>query len=114
MCPTTHATRMAAIPSVYLLESGERVLADRDCGPPSLLPEGTAIPSTGTIRSGLSSRLCGRAQPRDMSSFTLAEFFSRAVHRYEALPILYMPVLHTGQVPRVAARPFFIVICSAF
>ena len=35
-------------------------------------------------------------------------------HRYEALPILHMPLLQTGQVPRVAGLPFFIETCSAF
>ena len=46
--------------------------------------------------------------------FILTEFFRARSHRYEVLPILYMPVSQTGQVPQVAARPFFIVTCSAF
>ena len=50
-------------------ESGERVLADLDCGPPSPSPECTAIPSAGMMPSGLSCRLRGRAQGQDMSYF---------------------------------------------
>ena len=95
-------------------ESGGHVLAGRDCGPPSPSPERTAIPSAGTWPSGLLCRLRGRAQARDMSSFTLANSSAARRHRYEVLPILYMPVLQTGQVPRVAGLPFFIVTCSAF
>jgi len=33
---------------------------------------------------------------------------------YEALPILNILVLHTGQLPCDAGRPFFIVICCGF
>ena len=95
-------------------ESGERVPSGLDCGPPSPSPECTAIPSAGMMPSGLSCRLRGRAQGQDMSYSFWPNSSAARSHRYEAFPILYMPVLHTGQVPRVAGRPFFIVTCSAF
>ena len=63
-----HATRTAAIPSVYLLELGGHDLVGQACGPPSPSPEGTAIPSAGTIPSGLPCRSSGLAQEQDMSS----------------------------------------------
>ena len=66
-------------------ESGERVLADRDCGPPSPSPECTAIPSAGMMPLGLSCRLRGRAQGQDMSYFHSAEFFRRAVSPLRSL-----------------------------
>ena len=56
-------------PAYTCWESEGRVLADRDCGPPSPSPECTAIPSAGMMPLGLSCRLRGRAQGQDMSYF---------------------------------------------
>ena len=67
-------------------ESEERVLADRDCGPPNPSPECTATPSARMMPSGLSCRLRGRAQGQDMSYFMQAECGRRAVPPLRSLP----------------------------
>ena len=55
-------------PACTCWELGGHDLVGQDCGPPSPLPEGTAIPSAGTIPSGLPCRSSGLAQEQDMSS----------------------------------------------
>jgi len=53
--------------------------------------------------AGPSSRLLGRTSDRPPA----------CSGAYVLAPILNILVLHTGQVPSVAGRPFFIVICFA-
>ena len=73
ICPTIHATRTTPperllFPACTCWELGGHDLVGQVCGPPSPSPEGTAIPSAGTIPSGLPCRSSGLAQEQDMSS----------------------------------------------
>jgi len=60
-----------------------------------------------------SRQTCGREiNPPDRRQPAPRLYFSRCT--YLIAPILKIFVLQTGQIPSVAGRPFFIVICLAF